>query len=102
MSKTEELLRKLRGHLAYKSQVEPYKIFRDIELNLLLDKQPKTLEELGEIKGFPVDGKRYKSYGQSIVDIFCSPDAIDDFEITVDKDGELYSETKLKRMSLFN
>ena len=101
MNKQEELLRKLRGHLAYAKQVKPYVIFKDEELLEILKKQPKSLDELSTIKGFPRDGKRVEKWGQSIVDIFVQTDKVDDFELKMDKDGEPIAKTKLKRMSLF-
>ena len=91
-----ELLEKLRGHLAYKSRMEPYKVFRDVELELLLQARPKTIEALARIKGFPRDGARVTKYGKSIIDIFNRPGDIDDFE--VDTNGNV--KTKLKRMKL--
>lgn len=101
MSEKERLLRKLRGHLAYKKQVEPYKIFRDLELKLLLKIEPKTLEELAKIKGFPIKGKRVNCWGQSIIDIFNEPEKIENFEIELDTSGFPVSRTVLKKMEIF-
>lgn len=101
MTQQEELLRKLRGHLAYAKQVKPYVIFKDEELIAILDVKPKTLEELATIKGFPKEGKRLANWGQSIIDIFNKTDKIADFEVKLDKTGEPVSVVKLKRMNLF-
>lgn len=101
MTKHEELLRKLRGHLAYAKQVKPYVIFKDEELKLILDIKPKTLASLATIKGFPKEGKRVEKWGQSIVDIFNKADKIEDFEVKLDKSGEPVAKTQLKRMNLF-
>ncbi|GAA0101698.1 hypothetical protein UT300012_24130 [Paraclostridium bifermentans] len=101
MTDKKELLCKLRGHLAFKKQVKPYVIFKDVELERLLEVQPTTLEELATIKGFPRDGKRVTGFGKSIIDIFTRTDKIEDFSVKLDKDGDPVSETKLKRMSLF-
>lgn len=101
MSKQEELLRKLRGHLAYAKQVKPYVIFKDEELVAILEKQPKSLDELSTIKGFPRDGKRVEKWGQSIVDIFTQTEKVEDFELKMDSEGEPVAKTKLKRMNLF-
>lgn len=101
MASKEELLRKLRGHLAYSKQVKPYAIFKDEELDRLIKVEPKTLDELATIKGFPRQGKRVTGFGQSIVDIFTKTDQVEDFRVKLDKDGDPVSETKLKRMSLF-
>lgn len=101
MSKTEELLRKLRGRLAYCKQVKPYMIFRDVELEELLKVQPKSLEQLATIKGFPIDGKRVQGYGQSIIDIFTRANQIEDFEVQLDRNNEPISQTKMIKMNLF-
>lgn len=101
MSREEELLRKLRGHLAYAKQVKPYVIFKDEELKEILSKRPKTLDELSTIKGFPREGKRVEKWGQSIVDIFTKTEKIADFELKTDSDGEPSVTTKLVRMNLF-
>lgn len=96
MNKEKELLQKLRGHLAYKASMEPYKVFRDTELELLLKIRPKTIEELCKIKGFPKDGARVTKYGASIIDIFNRPNMIDDFEVSDDGSAK----TKLRVMSI--
>lgn len=96
MASERELLQKLRGHLAYKANMEPFKVFRDQELELLLKKRPKTLEELAEIKGFPKDGARVTKYGKAIIDIFNRSEQIDDFNVR--EDGTVI--TKLKRMQI--
>ena len=70
MKKEEFLLRKLRGHMAYKKNVEPYRIFRDSELVLLLQERPTTIEQLTTIKGFPAEGARVAICGLGIIDIF--------------------------------
>ncbi len=101
MTKQEDLLRKLRGHLAYAKGVKPYVIFKDEELNAILNKKPKTIDELSTLKGFPKDGKRIANWGQSIVDIFTQTDKIEDFNIKSGATGEPVVETKLKRMNLF-
>jgi ribonuclease D len=101
MNKQEELLRKLRGHLAYKKGVEPYVIFKDSELYEVLYVKPKTLEDLAKIKGFPAKGKRVAGWGQAIVDIFTTPDAIEDFDVKLDSSGEPVATTVMKKMNLF-
>lgn len=96
MASEKELLQKLRGHLAYKANMEPFKVFRDQELELLLKERPKTLEALAKIKGFPKDGARVTKYGNAIIDIFNRSEQIEDFKVR--DDG--FVETKLKRMSI--
>lgn len=101
MDKERELLKKLRGHLAYKKGVEPFRVFRDIELELLLQKRPRTIKELTQIKGFPADGKRVLGYGEAIISIFNKPSQIKDFNVNLDKDGEPTAKIVLKEMSVF-
>ena len=101
MKEIEGLLRKLRGRLAYAKQCKPYKIFRDIELNLLLENKPKTIEELACLKGFPKDGKRVTCWGESIIKIFNKPGDLKDFAVTLDGEGFPVSVPILKKMDLF-
>lgn len=96
-----ELLKKLRGHMAYKKGVEPFRVFRDVELELLLQVKPKTIKELTTIKGFPAGGKRVEGYGEAIIAIFNKPQEIKDFNINLDKDGEPTAKIVLKQMSVF-
>lgn len=101
MTDIETALRKLRGRLAYSKQCEPYKIFRDVELNLLLSEKPRTIENLSKIKGFPKTGKRVQNYGQAIIDCFNRPESIEDFDVKLDASGEPVANTVLKKMNLF-
>ena len=73
MSKTEineENLKRLRGHLSYKSGVKPYVIFPDSIVDTLLDKQPKSIAALSQIKGFPSGGERISKWGEPICNFF--------------------------------
>lgn len=101
MGKEKELLKKLRGHMAYKKGVEPFRVFRDIELDLLLQARPKSIAELTKIKGFPANGKRVLGYGDAIVKIFIKTDEIKDFDISLDKDGDPIAKTVLRQMTAF-
>lgn len=101
MQKEEFLLRKLRGHMAYKKNVEPYRIFRDSELVLLLQERPTTIEQLITIKGFPAEGARVAICGQAIIDIFSKTKEVDDFEVNVDNKGSLTVTTLLKPLAVF-
>lgn len=65
-----QALRDLRSKLAFAENQKHSYSFSDEELDRLLRIRPKTLDELGKIKGFPRSGKRVKSFGQLIVDIF--------------------------------
>lgn len=65
-----EKLLELRSKLAYNEKEKHSFSFSDEELERLLKEQPKSLDDLGKIKGFPRKGKRVSAYGQYIVDIF--------------------------------
>ena len=95
------LLKKLRGHLAYKKQVKPYVIFRDKELFSLIMCRPKTLDELAFIPGFPRDGSRLNKWGDAIIAIFNRGSEIEDFKISSDENGEDKIELVLKKMEMF-
>jgi ribonuclease D len=101
VTEVENLLRKLRGRLAFKSAKKPYVIFNDETLGDLLKEEPKTIEALSAIKGFPADGKRVAAWGQAIVDIFNKPDKIEDFDVKLDADGEPQATTRMKKMNAF-
>lgn len=101
MKEKKRLLKNLRVHLAFKKGVEPYKIFRDTELTLLLKEEPKTLEELGRLKGFPPKGIRVTHWGEAIIAIFNKPERIEDFEIDLDSDGNPIARVVLRKMEIF-
>lgn len=66
----EQLLSKLREYRKNKSKelnYKPYFIFNDETLYLLLEKRPKTLEELKNIKGF--SDFKIEKYGRDILEI---------------------------------
>ena len=67
----------LRSKLAFSNTTGHSWQFSDVELERLLKAQPRTLDELGAIKGFPRDGKRVKAYGKLIIDIFNNSEYID-------------------------
>lgn len=66
----KERLIELRSEVAKENGQSTYLVFNDEELEILLDKRPKTIDELSQIKGFPKDGKRVAAYGQKLVNIF--------------------------------
>lgn len=65
-----EKLIELRSEIARENGQSTYLVFNDEEMEVILDKRPKTIEELGQIKGFPKDGKRVAAYGERLVKIF--------------------------------
>lgn len=83
--KQRKLLKDLRSKLVGANKTLPYTIYRDKDIEALLKAQPKTLEDLGKIKGFPFDGIRHKNYGESILKVFTDPDSIATFELDTSK-----------------
>lgn len=81
-NKQRELLLKLRSKLVGALHVQPYIIYDDDTIERLLDAQPKTLEELKAVKGFPDTGKRFKGFGIQIVAIFKEPENITNFNVS--------------------
>ena len=65
----DELL-KLRSDVAKSNHGATYLIFNDREMEELVKIKPKSIEELGKIKGFPINGKRVQAYGNRLVSIF--------------------------------
>lgn len=96
--KKRDLLIKLRSDLTGELHTLPYTVYRDSDIERLLDKEPKSIEELVAIRGFPVEGKRVKGFGEAIVSIF--NDSVEKIEV-VGRNGSTEVVTKLKPMSLF-
>lgn len=65
-----ELLENLRSKLSMDKQGNHSFSFSDEELETLLKEKPKTLNDLGKIKGFPRKGKRVERFGIDIINIF--------------------------------
>lgn len=82
----KQLLLELRSKLVGTMHVQPYIVYDDDTIELLLKKQPKTLDELKQIKGFPEKGKRFKGFGLSVCAIFNDKDLK---EIDVDQSGSI-------------
>ena len=61
-----DYLRALRKDLASRDQVPPYLIFSDATLRDMCAVQPKTLDEMLEVKG--VGEQKLKKYGQTFLD----------------------------------
>lgn len=94
-----KLLEELRSKLAFAKKGKHSWSFSDVELESLLKAKPKTLEELGVIKGFPRKGKRVEAYGSSIIDIF-NGKGIDSFSVK-SKGEDIEVSTVLKKASFF-
>jgi len=81
--KQRKLLKELRSKLVGLNRTLPYTVYRDADIEALLKAQPRTLDDLGKIKGFPYAGKRFKNYGESILAVFTKQDAIDAFTVDI-------------------
>lgn len=72
MSKNEqrEQLIELRHQLIGVLHTQPHTIYNNETIEKLLEVQPKSLDELATVKGFPRDGKRIKCFGKAVIAIF--------------------------------
>lgn len=95
-----KLLEDLRSKLIGEHHTLPFTIYSDETIELLLQKQPKTLEELVQIKGFPKNGKRVKGFGEYVVRIFNDPEAIENATVTNTDDG-LTVNVQFKNLNYF-
>ena len=100
ISKQRELLIELRSALVGSNHTLPFTIYNDDTIEDLLKAQPKSLDELVKVKGFPKNGKRVKGFGESIVEIFKGTNNIEGFNIKINKD-KLEVSTKIKKSSVF-
>ena len=100
IAKQRKLLLELRSDLVGKLHTQPFTIYNDATIELLLKAQPKTKEELGKVKGFPPDGKRMKGFGDAVIAIFTKTDIIDKISINGDENGVSVSPV-LKSMDVF-
>ena len=100
--KQRKLLLELRSSLIGKLNTMPYCIYTDEAVESLLDAQPKTIDELAKVKGFPKEGKRVKGFGEAIIAIFNNASRIEGFTLKEGKAaGEVEVGTTLKRISAF-
>lgn len=101
MTKTEQkqALIDLRGKLCGALHRQPFTIYRDETIDDLVKAQPKTLEELSKVKGFPKDGKRIKGFGETIIAIFNSSEKVTP-NVVIDSSGEVVVET-VKKLNAF-
>ena len=99
--KQKKLLLELRSKLVGKLHVQPYIIYGDETVELLLNKQPKTIEELSKVKGFPPKGKRVAGFGESVIAIFQDAEKISEIEIT-DTNKGITVGVQTKKMGCFS
>lgn len=98
--KQKQLLLDLRSQLVGKMHTQPFTIYTDSTVEALLEAQPKSLEKLAKVKGFPKDGKRIKGFGEAVVQIFVDCASIESIEVGAN-DAGLTVETTLRPMSAF-
>lgn len=94
------LLLSLRSKLVGQRHTLPYTIYKDEEIENLLAKQPHTIEELSQVKGFPDGGKRLKGFGEAILEVFNNTSKVKDIDVKCEN-GELEIVTVLRKMELF-
>lgn len=95
-----DLLLSLRSKLVGQNHTLPYTIYKDEEIENLLAKQPHTIEELSQVKGFPDGGKRLKGFGEAILEVFNHTSKVKDLDVKYVK-GAIEVVTVLRKMELF-
>ena len=101
-NKQRELLIQLRSVLIAKENTLPYCIYTDATIEDLLDAQPKSMDALTNVKGFPKEGKRVKGFGEAIIEIFKNPNRVERFELQEgSNESDLSVGTHLKRSTAF-
>lgn len=98
--KQRELLLELRSKLVGQLHTQPFTIYNDDTIELLLDAQPKTIEELAKVKGFPEKGKRVQGFGEAVIAIFNDTNRIENIKISGAGKGSRIS-VGLKSMEAF-
>ena len=99
--KQRKLLEELRSTLVGTLHVQPFTIYTDKNIEDLLVAQPKSLDDLKKVKGFPETGKRFKGFGQSIVDIFTKTDSVTSVAVNTNSSGDLVIKAMVKKMEAF-
>lgn len=97
-----ELLISLRSALVGSGHTLPFTIYTDETIEDLLTAQPKTIEQLSAVKGFPKDGKRVKGFGEHIIRIFTEPERIASVTISTNPGANgLEVKTNLRSLDVF-
>lgn len=100
--KQRQLLIELRSKLIAKEKSMPYCIYTDATIEDLLEAQPKTVDELTQVKGFPEKGKRVKGFGEAIVAVFTKTDKVVGFDLKESSTNGFEVGTNLKRAVAFD
>lgn len=100
IARQRQLLIDLRSKLIGSKHTLPFTIYSDETIKDLLKAQPKTLEQLSQVKGFPKDGKRLKGFGESVVQIFTNTESIKEIDISTGNNGLCVS-IKLENLNVF-
>lgn len=96
-----QLLIELRRQLVGLNHVLPFTVYTDKDLDALLDAQPKSIEELIRVKGFPASGIRVKGYGEAIIAVFSNPNSINQFKVEEGENGKITVGTIFKPIASF-
>lgn len=94
------LLHQFRNRLSVLKKTRPYQIFDNDSIENVLKAQPKTLGELGKVKGFPKEGKRIKGYGEAVISIIKNPTIINEV-VLEESNGEIETKIILKKSNMF-
>lgn len=99
--KQEKLLNEYRSQMSRDKRIKVFKVFTSENIRDIIQAQPRTLEELTKVKGFPKDGKRIQQYGEAIINIMTKCDEIETIQVSADDKGAPKLKMKLKQMNLF-
>ena len=92
----------LRNSLCGQKHVLPYMIFTEECAKFIVEAQPRTIEELGKVKGFPANGKRIKNYGAVVLDALWKADRIECFDVSIgDESGDVIISPVIRDMQCF-
>lgn len=96
-----ELLVSLRRQLSGKNHTLPFTVYTDKDIDALIEAQPKTIEALKTVKGFPPNGTRVKGYGEAIVAIFNDASRIAEITVSEGDTGEIVVGTTFRPITAF-
>lgn len=97
----EKLLNEYRSQMSRDKRIKVFKVFTSENIQDVLKAQPRSLEDLAQVKGFPKNGKRIQQYGEAIIEIMTKCDDIETINVCPDENGAPKMKMKLKQMNLF-